>query len=355
MSYRYTLEKYRSACTRHTCPACEHQGEFARYIDTEMGGYLADTVGRCNREVNCGYHYKPKQYFMDNGMAAHKKHHPRTPEVLQPSPPPKPTSYIPFEAFRRSLSSYKNNAFVWYLHNLFDSDTADELIERFYIGTSLYWAGATVFWQIDTKGRVRSGKVMLYYPATGKRVKDLQSDGSKRSKITWAHSVLMKQGIIQDFKLRQCLFGEHQLAAQPKTKPVAIVESEKTAISATAFLPDLVWLACGSLSNLTADKCRALSGRKIVLFPDLNCFEKWSGKAKELQTQIDCRIAVSDLLERKASESDKAQGLDLADYLVKHQAQDGELPGEIYIPADVPNTLEAIKACIDAQRRKQAA
>lgn len=91
--------------------------------------------------------------------------------------------------------------------------------------------------------------------------------------------------------------------------PIAIVESEKTAIIASIYLPEFIWLACGSLTNLTADKCRVLEGRKVILFPDLNCFEKWGEKAKQLQARLSCSITVSDLLERKSTEADKTNGL----------------------------------------------
>jgi hypothetical protein len=74
-------------------------------------------------------------------------------------------------------------------------------------------------------------------------------------------------------------------------------------------------LASGSLNNLSAEKCKILSGRKVVLFPDLNGFEKWSIKAKELSHIAS--FTVSDLLERKATKEDRKQGLDLADYLIK--------------------------------------
>jgi len=56
---------------------------------------------------------------------------------------------------------------------------------------------------------------MLYSPTTGKRVKE------PFNHITWVHKALKQP----DFNLKQCLFGEHLL--QDKTKPVAIVESEK--------------------------------------------------------------------------------------------------------------------------------
>lgn len=349
MRYRFTLEKYNGRRTRHTCPNCCKPGEFTRYFDTQTGNYLADHVGRCNREVNCGYQYTAKQYFADTRISS-KGNDPQQQQVVKPPERSlKPIDTIPFKPFRDSLTKYVENHFVSYLQSLFGAGISDELIKRFYIGTSNNWRGATVFWQIDVNGRIRSGKIMLYDSATGKRVKEVRPDGSKQSKITWAHSVLQKQGAIQAFNLRQCLFGEHQLAAQPRTKPIAIVESEKTAIIATAYLPDFVWLACGSSTNLTADKCRVLTGRKVVLFPDLNCFERWRDKARHLQAQLDCSIAVSDLLEKKASEVERAQGFDLADYLIKYRIGENELPDEIYIPASVANTVEAITHYIEAQ------
>ena len=353
MSYRYRLERYRGAHTRHSCPSCGHRRKFVRYIDTQTNTYIANNIGRCNREANCGYHYTPKQYFADSKTSPQKSnvYRPAKKSALTP----RQLSFIPLEVFRNSLSRYTENNFIQYLHRLFGVPVTNELIKRFYIGTSNYWSGSTVFWQIDVRGRIRSGKVMLYDAVTGGRVKAIQSDGSKLSKITWAHSILLKQGVIQDFNLTQCLLGEHQLISESNRKPVAIVESEKTAIIASCYLPDFVWLACGSLTNLTADKCRILKGRKIILFPDLKCFEKWHARAKQLQAQLNCSISVSDLLERKAEEADKEQGLDLADYLVKFQLRNSDLPDEIYIPASMPNTIEAITFCIKTQQRKTAA
>ena len=146
---------------------------------------------------------------------------------------------------------------------------------------------------------------MLYNPDTGKRVKE------PFDHITWVHSVLK----LVDYNLKQCFFGEHLLIDYPY-KPVAIVESEKTAIIASVYLPQFVWLACGSLTNLNAARCQVLRGRHVVLYPDLNCFEKWSSKGKELS--FITRFVISDLLELRASETDKLKGLDVADYLVRY-------------------------------------
>ena len=150
---------------------------------------------------------------------------------------------------------------------------------------------------------------MLYSPTTGKRVKE------PFNHISWVHKALKQP----EFELRQCLFGEH-LIKHDLFKPVAIVESEKTAVIASVYLPQFIWLAVGSLTNLNAEKCSILKGRTVTLFPDLNGFQKWNSKAKELSHLA--KFTVSDLLERKATEAERKQGLDLADYLLKFSYKD---------------------------------
>jgi hypothetical protein len=300
--YRYILEPYKGMKTRYRCPSCQQRDKtFSLYIDTQTGEHIHPTVGRCNRESNCGHHYTPKQYFQDNNISFD------TPEAYKPQPvkpQPKPVSFIPFEVFKARLKAHETNHFVQFLINQFGVEVASKLVSRYFIATSKHWNGATVFWQIDTQGKVRTGKIMLYSPATGKRVKE------PFNHINWAHKALKQP----EFELRQCLFGEHLLI--DKTKPVAIVESEKTAVIASVYLPQFIWVAVGSLSNLNAEKCSILKGRTVTLFPDLNGFEKWSSKAKELSHLT--AFTVSDLLERKASEAEKKQGLDLVDYLIKY-------------------------------------
>ena len=302
--HRYILEPYEGMSSRYRCPApnCGKDKTFSRYIDTDTGEHVNPSVGRCNRETNCGHHYTPKQYFQDNGISIDTTQ----PTAYKPrpvTPQPKPVSFIPVEVFKASLKGHETNHFVNFLITLFKVDVASELVSRYFIATSKHWNGATVFWQIDTHGKVRTGKIMLYSPTTGKRIKE------PFNHIHWAHKAIKRP----EFELRQCLFGEHLLI--DKTKPVAIVESEKTAVIASVYLPQLIWIAVGSLTNLNAEKCSVLKGRSVTLFPDLNGFDKWSSKAKELSHLAN--FTVSDLLERKATEAEKKQGFDLADYLIK--------------------------------------
>ncbi len=230
------------------------------------------------------------------------------PQEYKPKPLPKPVSFIPIDSFKGSLRGYETNHFIKFLIGVFGDDITSNLIKSYFIGSSKRWEGATVFWQIDTQGKVRTGKIMLYNPTTGKRIKE------PLSYINWVHKALKHS----DFELKQCLFGEHLL--KDKTKPVAIVESEKTAIIASVYLPQFIWVSVGALSNLSYEKCSILRGRSVTLFPDLNGFEKWQSKAKEL-SQI-AHFTVSDLLERKASKEEREGGLDIADYLLRLDYKD---------------------------------
>jgi len=304
--HRYILEPYNRSKTRYTCPDCQTKRKtFVRYIDTETGQHIADDVGRCNRESKCGYHYTPKQYFEANTglkMPQPRRNH-------RPQPKPQPVTYIPFETFKKSLQHYDANHLVTFLINRFGVDITKDLIDKYCIGTSKHWPGATTFWQMDVKGKIRTGKIVLYNRDTGKRNKDVTPP------IYWAHNALKQS----NFNLNQCLFGEHLL--KKNTKPVAIVESEKTALIASVYLPKFVWLACGGLSQLTKEKCAALHGRNVVLYPDLNGFDKWTERAREFSFLFNT-VKVSDLLECKATESERKQGLDLADYLLRYHYAD---------------------------------
>jgi rubredoxin len=307
-TYRYILEPYKGLKTRYRCPSCQRDKEFVRYIDTQTGEHVHPDVGRCNRENNCGYHYTPRQYFQDNNISfdTYKTNIPASIRFKNKRvvPHPQPASYIPVDIFKASLKNHETNYFVQFLTKKFGYDVTSELVSRYFIGTSKHWEGSTVFWQVDLKGKIRTGKIMLYNPVNGKRVKEPYDH------ICGIHKKLN----LPEFNLKQCLFGEHQLI--DKTKPVAVVESEKTAIIASVYLPQFIWVAVGGINSLNADKCSVLIGRSVILFPDLNAFEKWSDKAKELSHLAN--FTVSDLLERKATSEDRKQGLDLADYLLKH-------------------------------------
>jgi hypothetical protein len=296
MRYRYILERYYGRVSRYRCPNCGKQAQFTRYIDTETGEHLSHVVGKCNRENNCGYHKTPKQFFAENGI---NQNPPQRKQIFIMKENP---SFISHEFFKASLKKYEVNNFVSFLNTHFGTEVTIELVSKYFIGSSKHWNGATIFWQIDNDGKIRDGKIMLYCPTTGKRVKEPYNH------INWVHKVAK----MPKFNLKQCFFGEHLLRGSKL--PVAIVESEKTAIISSLFYPQFIWLAAGSRDGLNPEKWRVLKGRTVVLFPDLAAFEKWKVKAIEISKIA--KVNVSEYLEQIATDKEREEGLDLADYLL---------------------------------------
>jgi hypothetical protein len=213
---------------------------------------------------------------------------------------------LPFSYIERS-ASYRSN-FVRFLCEILTDKQIEYVAEHYALGATK--SKEVIFWQIDIHGKVRTGKIMQYNAETGRRLKH------ENGAIDWVHNKLKKSGTLpEDFNLQQCFFGEHLLKLYPN-KPVAIVESEKSALIASAVFPDLIWLAAGNLNGLSIEKAKILKGRNVTLFPDLGAFEKWSEKSTEIQMQCDCNINISSLLEDIATESQRTEGLDIADFMI---------------------------------------
>jgi hypothetical protein len=318
-----SLEKYRSGGrNRFTCPRCEAAKTFTRYVD-EQGKYFADHVGRCNRESKCGYHYTPKQFFIDNPSSNNKGQWPNLAAWKKPFQAPhaeRLTSVnmqaIPKPVFEETQTAPDCN-FVRFLADTFGADTARDLRSKFCIGSNAdLWPNSTVFWLLGTNGTPYGAQVVLYDAASGKRQKN-----------SWIHSALSRRFSKHDQVLPEWLqayeqaskipvpFGLH-LLKESEGKPLAIVESAKTAVIMSAIQPKALWLAVGSLSNLNEQRLMEVKGADIVLYPDLGAFEKWCTKADELKAK-GFKIAVSGLLEDAATDLDRQQGFDIADYFLK--------------------------------------
>ena len=283
--YKYSLDR---SSKKFVCPKCNKR-TFVKYIQTERGNYLNDTFGRCDRETSCGYHSPPKGDFKNSV------------EVVY-IPPPE-TSFHDLNLVSQSGRNFKQNNFVQFLKTLFTEVEVKEAILKYSLGTSKYWYGATIFWQIDNNEKVRHGKIMLYHSETGKRVKDQNGKGY----INSVQSILK----LKDFNLNQCLFGLH-LINETNQKTIALVESEKTAVIMSIFKPQYTWLATGSKSGLKYDFLIPIKNYKIIVFPDKCEYSDWGKKAKELN-KIGFNIMVNDWLEKQNIYED---GTDLADVYI---------------------------------------
>lgn len=314
----YHLQKYRTKDSRHECPNCHDKHSFTYYVDDDDQP-LDPSCGRCNRESSCGYHYPPKQFFQDHPTEKRKSAL-FVPKMQVKTQLPKRLCTIPFKYVRDSASY--NSTFVRFLYSLFNSSTIKRLGELYAIGATN--DGDVIFWQIDVEGRVRSGKIMSYYPEEhpkfGHRVKN------EKQGVSWVHSILMKRGELPpDWELTQCLFGEHLLnLSMNRNKTVALVESEKSALIGAACFPNYVWLATGGKSQFSPEKMKVLKGRTVILFPDADGYKTWKEKAQELTF---CKgVIVSDVLEKHATDEERAAQIDIADWLVKQLKNGRVLP-----------------------------
>lgn len=216
-----------------------------------------------------------------------------------------PTSYIDNELMERTISNYSINPLFVFLTGIIGKEKTDRIFRLYKVGTSKKWGGATVYWQIDWHGRVRSGKIMLYNSSDGHRVKE------PHSYVSWVHSELH----LDNFNMKQCLFGEHLLPQYP-SKPVVIVESEKSALLATHFMPDFIWLATGGIHGcFKEESIKVLKNRSVMLCPGLGAFEAWKTKIPML-SNVCSKVIISEHLELVATEEQRKSGLDIADFLL---------------------------------------
>ncbi len=140
-------------------------------------------------------------------------------------------------------TSIGNNFGVYLLNITKDFD----ILAKYSVGFSY---GYTVFWYRDKAGNYINAK-KIKYCSDGHRDKNSNPFFLYKSKDGFSH----------------CLYNEHFLSSD-KSKPVILVESEKSAILANHFYQNYLWLATGGSNNLTKNKAKALYGRKVFILYD---------------------------------------------------------------------------------------
>ncbi len=303
-NYRFHLEKYHRG-SKTVCPECKRKACFTRYIDESGEVDFPPHIGKCDHEHSCGYHYTPKDFFREHPDELDSCRLKGKPQTVTPIAPVRQPSLIDSTVMLRSLSHYDINPLHTFLSNTIGRSNAGSLFDLYQVGTSRKWSGSTVFWQMDSNGQIRTGKIMGYDAKTGYRLK------VPHPHVCWVHTELR----LPDFNLCQCFFGEHLLVRYPY-KTVFIVESEKTALIAAHFMPDGLWLATGGKNGCFNGKAvRVLAHRNVVLMPDLGATEQWKQKTSMLANV--CRsVSVSTVLEDMATDEQRTRGLDIADFLL---------------------------------------
>lgn len=269
-----TISQERGGNT-YRCFACDAKGDAVKFLMDHENMTFVDAIRWLGKKYNIEVDDVPLDW---------------TPPPPRPTPPPLPTLYIPMSIVK-TRTSLENNTLVEWIKTGIKWDTVqrkrvDEVLTAYLVGSSVY--GHTIFWQIDEKGKVRTGKMMKY-----------RTDGHRDKTAAWnfdyIHAALFRDQRHPEYddtkmEVRQCLFGLHLMKLykyKDVAQTVCIVESEKTALlMAIAYGNNAkqVWMACGGLGNLNATRLAPLIAdrRNIILYPDRDGIEAWRQKAEQL-------------------------------------------------------------------------
>ena len=310
-NYRYRLSR---SSKKYICPNCGKK-ELTYYEDELTSEELPD-FGRCDREISCGYHLHPnhdktrQNTSQTLGRVHHIKHNKPAPVALIPD--------AELEALR-TPDTLRGSQFFRNIVNHGIPDSFDmNVFNRYKIGAL---DGCTAFPYINRKGGIRAVS-LIEYGANNHRVKD-----SVKNK--WLHTYIEKNHFplpdwIKPYSAQEkkatALFGEHLLDLYPNN-PLSVVEAPKTAIIAALYsgLPTdettPIWVAVGAMNRLggfiellAKEKNRRPS---VTLYPDLSAYDKW----KEVSAR---RFRVDSTLEEIATNEDRENKLDLADFLWRY-------------------------------------
>ena len=299
-----------------------------------------------------------------------------------------------YEKMRRACEQSQpwGSHLVTWLRTQFPRDAVAAALKRYRVGGTP--DGATLWWQIDTQGRVHTGKAMQYNPLTGHRVKE------QGFPVNWAHRMRL-YGEPSDLVVPQCLFGEHlinvdvnvnadakrasvlglaersaltttealalqrsgacdlnchpegmhrgaqssfssssSLALQAATLPlVMLVESEKTALIMSLVCPDRVWLATGGKQGFKEQMLAPLIGLEVAVYPDADALRDWYARIVEMNRTLGTRLHIPTWYYNLMDHPEAiARGLDLADIIGAIDTIDA------IVPIDAIGTIDAIGA-----------
>ena len=290
-----------------------------------------------------------------------------TPPPPRPAPPPLELLVLPKYLMAHTLLNVKQNTLVKWIMTGIHWDTVqmgriNEVLNAYCVGNSRQ--GMAIFWQIDEKGQLRTGKMMKYYPEG--HPKFGHRDKDSKYNFDWIHSTLIRHrdpetGQMTDEppyphpdlfnpdkqEMQSCYFGLHLLNRYKRKdveQTVCIVESEKTALlMAIAYgnHTNQVWMACGGLENLTRDKLRPIieQRRRIVLYPDRDGITKWQQKADSLYYD---RVEIDTTPVTKWWKPEDGEKADIADVVIRAINESRPLTTIADVKAEMPETKELI-------------
>lgn len=267
---KYEFEK--SPQKKGDCPQCKEKNVFRYYTD------LPRQFGKCERINKCSYHKIPnKQKLIDMGHIESIVVDSKQEEIIKTVYPA-----IPFS--KATVENQTSNFHKFCIEIL---KITPEHLKKWNCGTI-------------------EDKTAFVYQNLNKQFVNIvhieYAENCKRNKSKEPYSLKAIKGE----KYSICLLGEQLLT----DKTVCLVESEKTAIIASFFYPELDWLATGGANKLTGEKISVLFGRKIYYVNDADIAGRNSSTVKKLH-EYKQNYDVVDLYPMRTD------GYDLADAIIE--------------------------------------
>ena len=282
----------------------------------------------------------------------------------RPAPPPLPVLELPATMVEKTMKAIDQDNLVKWMRLGVNWDT----VQRYNLEKALFdyrvghgKNGHTIFWQCDENDKVRTGKMMKYYPMNHPKF------GHRDKEASWnfdfIHSTLSRhwdaeRGMMTDEppypfpdiynpdkqEPHLCFFGMHLLNRFPKAA-IKLVESEKTAVLMAAAYGNhkmQIWMACGGLEMITRERLQPLidQHRRIILYPDRDGIEKWRVKAEQMHYD---RLAIDTEPVTKWWKPEDGEKADIADVVVRMLNTSNQLTNI----GDVAREMPQVKPLID--------
>ena len=265
------------------CFKCDEGGDAIYYLMKAQGYSYPDALRYLGKKY--GIEVEGSEKFKDVPKA--------TPRDYSLQPVNLPVFTLPMSMYTRSTKHLEDDVLVkWlYRHKWDDAqrDRIQKVLEAYRVGTMTTSRNEqfTIFWYSDEDGCLCTGK-MIRYRYDGHRMKK-ENPGDYVN--DWIHAWLYRSPVStfydrEKVDWKRTYFGMHLVDRLPGAT-INIVESEKTALIMSIAYGDSgrqVWLACGSMTNLTREKLRPLIDRHryIVLYPDRDGVERWKDTANAI-------------------------------------------------------------------------
>ena len=164
---------------------------------------------------------------------------------------------------------------------------------RYHLGKTR--SGKPVFWMIDETGDPLDAHI---------------------GDDAWMSTLLKaRQPLLQHWCPTHCLFGLHQL----NVKPIAIVESEASAVVLSELFPEVLWMAYATVEHLDVVLFAPLQGRTVTFYPatdpSASTYLFFLDFAEAIRQRYDIHVTVAPILEDLATPEQKDRCIDLLDFL----------------------------------------